>query len=131
MDSNVFESISKILPKSNWLRMILGLMLFGVVFVLRSIGIADHWLVALMVFGVILIIRSAPIIHPVLKFVGKYSTYIWLTHTFFGYYFFQKLTFFPRYSWLIFLWCLALSIGTGMALEALLGLIMKLKPSKH
>lgn len=131
VDSNVFEGISKLLPKNNWLRSILGLMLFGAVFVLRFIGIQDCWLVALMVFGVMLMVKSVSVLHPALKLVGKYSTYIWLTHTFFGYYIFQKLTFFPRYSWLIFLWCMALSIVTGMVLEALLGLIMKLKPSRQ
>lgn len=131
VDSNIFESISKILPKNIGIRLGVGSMLVGGIFVLRFLSVPDFWLVSGMVLGVILIIKSIPLLHPVLLFVGKYSTYIWLTHTFFGYYLFQKLTFFPRYSWLIFLWCLALSIVTGIILEGALGLIGKLKPSKH
>lgn len=53
----------------------------------------------------------------VLKAVGRYSTYIWLTHTFFAYYYFQKLCFAPYYSWLIFAWCLLLSALSGIVLE--------------
>ena len=96
-------------------------------FVLRFYFVPDFWLVALMVFAVMLIVKAIPPVQPLLKFIGKYSTYIWLTHTFFGYYYFQKLTFFPEYSWLIFLWCLVLSIVTGMVLEGLLTLIGKLR----
>ena len=53
----------------------------------------------------------------VLKVVGRYSTYIWLTHTFFAYYYFQKLCFAPYCSWLIFAWCLLLSALSGIVLE--------------
>lgn len=52
--------------------------------------------------------------------IGRYSTYIWLTHTFFGYYYFQRMTFAPYYSTLIFVWCLVLCVTTGFASEKFL-----------
>lgn len=55
--------------------------------------------------------------NPFLKLIGKYSTYIWLTHTFFAYYYFQYFTYFPYISTFIFLWCLTLTIITGFTLD--------------
>lgn len=126
--NQLFEMTYRLVPKKSWIQLIVGVALFGIVFVLRFIGVPDYLLVALFVFSVMVIVKTSLVIRfvrPVLVFVGKYSTYIWLTHTFFGYYYFQKITFAPRYSWLIFLWCMALSIASGMVLEALLSLITK------
>ena len=60
------------------------------------------------------------ICEDVFGFIGKYSTYVWLVHTFFAYYFFQAVTFFPKYSILVFLWCLALSLLAGILLDLML-----------
>lgn len=128
VDSGIFEVLYCLFAKKTWLRLLMGIGLFGLVFALRFIGVPDYLLVAAFVFSVMLICKTEFLLgwlRPVLMFVGKYSTYIWLTHTFFGYYLFQKLTFAPRYSWLIFLWCMALSIASGMVLEGLLSLITK------
>jgi hypothetical protein len=88
----------------------------------------DFVLAPFFVFGFVGLLKCSPI-RKVLGFLlqlpGKYSTYIWLTHTFFGYYLFQKLTFFPKYSPLIFLWCMILSIASGWILESALQLIHK------
>jgi hypothetical protein len=124
----IFETLYRLVPKKTWLQMGTGIALFGVVFMLRFIGMPDYLLVALFVFSVMVIVKTGWVtrfVQPALMFVGKYSTYIWLTHTFFGYYYFQKITFAPRYSWLIFLWCMALSIVSGIVLEGLLSLITK------
>lgn len=127
-ENRIFDMVYRLLPQKAWLRLGIGIALFGAVFVLRFCGIPDCILVAVFVFSVMVILKTEFIsrfIHPVLMFIGKYSTYIWLTHTFFGYYFFQKLTFFPRYSWLVFLWCMILSVASGIVLEGLLELISK------
>lgn len=128
VDSGIFEALYRLFAKKTWLRLVTGVGLFGLVFALRFIFVPDYLLVAVFVFSVMLICKTEFLLgwlRPVLMFVGKYSTYIWLTHTFFGYYLFQKFTFAPRYSWLIFLWCLVLSIASGMVLEGLLTLITK------
>ena len=128
VDSGLFEWLYRPFAKNNWLRLVTGIGLFGLVFALRLIAVPDYVLVAGLIFSVMLICKTEFLIRwlrPVLMFVGKYSTYIWLTHTFFAYYLFQKITYAPYYSWLIFLWCMALCIGYGMVLEALLTLITK------
>lgn len=128
VDSQIFEVLYRPFSRKPWLRLAAGMVLFVAVFLLRFKGLPDYLLVAPFIFSVMLICKTEFLMHwlrPVLLFVGKYSTYIWLTHTFFAYYLFQKLTFAPRYSWLVFLWCMALSIASGMVLEGLLTLITK------
>ena len=51
-----------------------------------------------------------------LHFWGKHSTYIWLNHAFWILYYFQKIVLLPRYSLLIYLWALLLSLLTSMVL---------------
>ena len=134
IESNIFETIYRPFQKKPWLRLIVGIVLFGAVFVLRFKGVKDYLLVATFVFSVMLICKTESLmrwLRPPLLFVGQYSTYVWLTHTFFAYYFFQKLTFAPRYSWLIFLWCMVLSFASGMVLEELLALITKMVKNTH
>ena len=128
VDSNVFELLYRPLADRPFLRCAVGLMLCSIVFILRFYGVQDYLIVAAFVFAVVIILRPNRLmcfVQPVLLYAGKYSTYIWLTHTFFGYYYFQKLTFFPRYSWLVFLWCMLLSIATGIAMECILTWITK------
>lgn len=128
VDSKVFETLYRPFSKTPWLRLVAGITLFGAVFVLNMKFLPGYVVVAPFVFSVMLICKTEFLmrwLRPVLLFVGKYSTYIWLTHTFFAYYYFQKLTFAPRYSWLVFPWCMALSIASGMVLEGLLSLITK------
>lgn len=52
-----------------------------------------------------------------LQWIGKHSTNIWLIHSFYCYYLFQKLTFMPRYSLLIFVWTIVLSITSGYLID--------------
>ena len=61
-----------------------------------------------------------------LHFWGKYSTFIWLTHTFWLFYYFQRIVLLPRYSLLIYLWVLLLSFLTSIPLSWLHSLIVKL-----
>lgn len=128
VDSHIFEALQRLLSIRPLLRSAVGLMLFGLVFILRFFGLPDYLTVFLFVFAVVAMLKENIItrfVRPVLLYIGKYSTYIWLTHTFFGYYYFQKLTFFPRYSWLVFLWCMLLSIASGIVMEYLLTWISK------
>ena len=60
-----------------------------------------------------------------LHFWGEYSTFIWLTHAFWILYYFQKIVLLPRYSLLIYLWALLLSLLTSIALTWLQSLIVK------
>ena len=121
----IFGWLDKKIGLPQW---ITGGMLVGAVFVLRTLGVRDWLLVPAMIMGTALLVSHSKVLawfRPVLMFVGKYSTYIWLTHTFFAYYHFQKLTYLPWCSWLIFLWCMALCLVFGMAAEKVLAWIEK------
>ena len=54
-----------------------------------------------------------------LRYVGRHSTAIWLTHTFWIYYYFQSLVLLPRYSVLILLWATAISLCGGIVVDYL------------
>lgn len=51
--------------------------------------------------------------------ISQYTTGVWLTHSFFCYYYFKGLTFFPRYSVLIFIWITILSVICSVIIEKL------------
>lgn len=52
-------------------------------------------------------------ISVILMWFGKHSTNIWLTHTFWCYYFGQKIVLLPKYSLLIYIWIIILSIASS------------------
>lgn len=127
----VFERLDTFLSKRKFLYIALSLCILGGVFVARTKllgGAYDFLFAPLFVFGFVGLLKCQPIrkcADLIFRLPGKYSTYIWLTHTFFGYYLFQRLTFFPKYSPLVFLWCMILSIISGWILESMLQLIHK------
>lgn len=49
--------------------------------------------------------------------LGKHSTNIWLIHTFFCYYYFQEIIFYPKLSLLILLWLTVLSLLSSILAE--------------
>ena len=55
-----------------------------------------------------------------LSFFGRYSTFIWLTHTFFLYYYWQSLALLPKYSILIYIWTVSVSLVFSISLDAVL-----------
>jgi len=116
----VYESL-----QFEWSRLVAGIVLLIAVFVLRTIGLPDYVLVPVFVFAVVMLLKNRMLLRltgSLLRLTGKYSTYIWLTHTFFAYYYFQNLTYTPKYSWLIAAFCIALCICCGMILELLAAL---------
>ena len=50
----------------------------------------------------------------VLSILGAHSTNMWLTHTFFCFYYFQELVFMPRLSILIVMWLATLSLASSI-----------------
>ncbi len=55
----------------------------------------------------------------VLEWLGRKTLYMWLTHTFFCYYYFQGLVFLPKYSILVYLNLILLTIPVCLFLERL------------
>lgn len=129
------DRLIAVMKDSDVLKTIIGITVFCLVFIIKAKFITntayDHFWGALLVLSLALVIKTkwmtASLDH-VLRFLGKYGIYIWLTHTFFAYYYFQKLTFWPYYSWLVYIWCILLSTASGVLLEFILGkLILLLK----
>ncbi|AUO05996.1 acyltransferase [Paenibacillus jamilae] len=56
-------------------------------------------------------------------YLGKNSMNIWLTHTFFCYYYFQSIVFFPKVSILILLWLTLLTVLTSIIVNSIISLI--------
>ena len=121
VEISLFERVTSGIPK--WCVYILAVVLLGASSLIRvgilGVGIPDYVLVIGFVFGVTTLLKTKlfGIVSAAFGFIGKYTTYIWLVHTFFAYYYFQSITFIPRYSTLVFVWCMVLSIATGMVLD--------------
>lgn len=62
---------------------------------------------------VLLPLKPMKYIGYALEKLGEESTFIWLIHTFFCYYWLQHLVYLPKYSPLIFLWLLAMSYAAA------------------
>lgn len=58
-------------------------------------------------------------------YLGNHSTNIWLTHSFFYYYYFQNITFYPKYSVLIVIWLVVLSLISSYCINYIISLINK------
>lgn len=119
---NIFEKFNNIkIPK--WINF---LMLF-LISILRIIVVNDANDVRIdlveIPFFVYFIVRCfhtnlLPMwIDKAIKILGKYSTFIWLTHTFWIYYYFQQIVFLPKLSGVVFVWAFALSLLTAFLLE--------------
>ncbi len=93
----------------------------GAVFVRAFISQSIDYLIApILVLGFVLILKfniKIPLVKSVLRTIGSYSTYIWLTHTFFAYYYWQSYLYRLRYSMLIVGVCILLCILVGRVLE--------------
>lgn len=98
-----------------------AVLLVGVILLRTRLGAACDFLFAsVFVFAMGALLKTTFFqrsVNVALRPVGRYATYIWLTHTFFAYYYFQELVYAPNYSWLIFGWCMILSMIPGIILE--------------
>ena len=65
-----------------------------------------------IIFATSFIYRSKS--KKVFSVLGIHSTNMWLTHTFFCYYYFQRLVFMPRLSILIVIWLAVLSLASSI-----------------
>lgn len=78
----------------------------------------DWVLAPCFIISISYIIKNIPLTcKNVLGFLGKYSVYIWLMHTFFMYYYFQRFIMLPRELFLIFIFVLVICAGVGIFLD--------------
>lgn len=79
----------------------------------------DIMITPIFIFACTNIISSLKIKNIFIVF-GKYSMNMWLTHTFFIYYYFQKIVYYPKLSVLIVVWVCLLSLGSSIIIESIL-----------
>lgn len=78
----------------------------------------DYLLAPVFIFSIINAIRMLRL-NNVFFYIGKHSTNMWLVHSFFCYYYFQKLVFYPEVSVIITLWLIVLSIISSIFIEVI------------
>ncbi len=78
----------------------------------------DFIVVPIFVFAVTTLLYDTSI-SKFFILMGKHSTNIWLSHTFWCYYFWQPLVFLPYISTAIYLWLVLLSLGTSFIINLL------------
>ena len=88
----------------------------------RDLGLVTT---ALLIFSSSTLLREIPFVNKAMISIGNKSTGIWLTHSFFCYYYFQRFIYAPRYSPLIFLLLLAVSYASTCALDWLWAFVGK------
>lgn len=124
VSTNLFDYIYSKINKFKYLQYVFAvLVMFALILlriVLRLECNYDYICAPIFVFGIGLIIKSnicIKTINKLLLFVGKYSTYIWLIHTFLAYYYFQQYLYWFRFSTIIFIVCIICCILFGVAIE--------------
>lgn len=83
----------------------------------------DLLIVPIIIFCLLYLLNSKYVLSffkYLLSIEGRYCQYIWLTHTFLSYYYFQNQLYSLSISWVIFLVCLIICTGIGMVLEKIL-----------
>lgn len=94
-----------------------GCIVFSIIIRTLLLFDIDAFLVIFYVFGCLQVLktmRNSKVIRSMLQFLGRYSIYIWLMHTFFLYYYFQSQFMQLKYAILIYICvlctCLIISI---------------------
>lgn len=120
---SIYEKMEKFLHRLIKNDTLNGMIILTFVFIVRTKLTSscryDYLYTAMFIFGLILLFKNQIVrksIGRVFAFLGNYSTFIWLTHTFFIYYYFQKISFMPYYSPLIFLWVMVINTCIAMLL---------------
>ncbi|WP_180230231.1 acyltransferase [Bacillus sp. AFS073361] len=78
---------------------------------------ADFILTPILIFSFVKIVSYTNIFSKLFATLGKHSNNIWLTHTFFIYYYYQKIIFLPYFSILIVGWVFILTIVVSICVN--------------
>lgn len=121
---NLFDNLENLYIKMRWVKYLIAIVLILSVVILRMVFSSDctydYLFMPVLVFNICIFLKSGifkKTVNKVLFFIGRYSMYIWLTHTFFAYYYFQSFIYFFRYSILIFIICMLCSLACGIVLD--------------
>ena len=125
--NSILDHLYLLLQKIKGIKWInLGVLLCSpiIYFILLKLPLIHHF--TFVTFILVYCIAQLPLDNRLLKWIGKSSTNIWLTHSFFCYYYFKELTYAPRYSILIVLWLLLISLITSEVINVISRLLKKM-----
>ena len=121
-----FGLFEKINPK--YLHLMNSIMIVFICLLLRRRGAPDFILVTPLIMSSISIFNKSRYLKTIMIFLGRYSFPMWLIHTFFCYYYFQRFIYWPKISILVLLNLLFITIVVVFLTEALRTRFMKLLP---
>jgi len=110
--------------------MLLLIFIIGALVILRELtrsAFLDILIVPVFLFSSVTLLKLLKW-DRVIAGIGRYSLYMWLTHTFFCYYYWPKLVFFPRFSLLVYGWLVLLSFVASYLLSSLYNLMSRRIP---
>lgn len=120
-DSELFNIIKIKSNFDKYIASILILLVFAVRIFLQtnaSYKAIDLWVIAPFIYALVTISHSfSQRERKTIGELGKYSTYMWLTHTFFCFYYFNSLITISKFSIIIYLETFLLSLGSALILE--------------
>ncbi|MBU3142610.1 acyltransferase family protein [Clostridium sp. CF012] len=120
---NKWISRKKLDKKTFYIAIILGVVAIriGSTYVFEQVGKGNPTYVDFILAPIFILMATNFIYKSMSKkifgILGVHSTNMWLTHTFFCYYYFQSIVFMPRLSLLIVIWLAALSLGSSIAIN--------------
>ena len=126
---SIFNRLYLLLQKVKGMKWItLGVLLCSpiIYLILLKLPLIHYFTFVIVTFILVYCIAQLPLDNRLLKWIGKSSTNIWLTHSFFCYYYFKELTYAPRYSILIVLWLLLISLITSEVINVISRLLKKM-----
>ena len=119
---SLFDKLSIRINENRKMTIVVTLFTFIVINIPIIGEISKLILIPIFIFVLVNMIKE----QSILSNLGKHSTNIWLTHSFFCYYLFQDIAFMPKYSLLILIWICVLSIGCSLVINFILGYINRI-----
>ncbi|MBP3904024.1 MAG: acyltransferase [Turicibacter sanguinis] len=120
---NVFDKVNLYLQNKRLSVSFISIGLFTMMpfinFIMNSIPIIEYFNFIVLTPIFIWAISNIKFKSKVISLVGYHSTNIWLCHSFFCYYYFREFTYMPRWTPLIFIWLLTLSVLSSLIINKL------------
>lgn len=127
----IFNKIKSNLNFNNIIYLLSGVLIILVDVVGINIPVLDEFIViALRIIFIYILVCITPEKNILNKF-SRNCTNVGLTHSFFCYYLLQKISFTPKYSLIILLWILTMSLITSVLINRIIFIIENLKLIKY
>lgn len=130
---NIFNMIQKKFKKTYLLTNVILIIIFIYIYLTIEWPYADVILAPILIYlfiNVLNILSKDIHLNRILIIFGENSLFIWLTHTFYLYYYFQNIILLPKYSLFIYLLLVLISLITAIILNYILRLFDNVKLKK-